>query len=134
MIPKGGVDLLDAMGAIQEVPRFDRPGLVADAVKGKKDALVVAATHDEIDRINQAIHLAGESEGQRESRTFTRKTAGHQLASRSIRAAEMSSGAPGGSHEERAAGYSLRRTSAHTDLAPGPIEYSNRIAPVRENW
>jgi malonyl CoA-acyl carrier protein transacylase len=70
--PLKGFDLLDSMGAIQEVPRFDRPDLVVEAVKGKRDALVVTGTHEEIDRINSAVQRAGESEGQRESRTFTR--------------------------------------------------------------
>jgi len=59
--PREAFDILDMMGAIKEVPYFDRPAAVAAAMKGKRDVLVVGATHDENSRINDAVRVGGES-------------------------------------------------------------------------
>jgi conjugative relaxase-like TrwC/TraI family protein len=57
--PANGFEKLDAMGAIREVPWLDRSEAVArafaDAETKGRNILVVCATHEEIDRITEAI-------------------------------------------------------------------------------
>jgi conjugative relaxase-like TrwC/TraI family protein len=60
--PSRGFDKLDRMGAVKEVPSFDRPERVAEAYRAAgKNALVVCPTHEEIRRVTHAIR-----EGRRE--------------------------------------------------------------------
>jgi len=54
--PEGGFAKLDAMGAVREVGFSDRAAAIAEAFAGSKGkSLVVCATHDEIDRVTEAI-------------------------------------------------------------------------------
>jgi ATP-dependent exoDNAse (exonuclease V) alpha subunit len=54
--PERGFAKLDAMGAVREVAFSDRAAVIADAYAGAAgQTLVVCATHDEIDRVTQAI-------------------------------------------------------------------------------
>ena len=57
--PAKGFEKLDAMGAIREVPWLDRSEAVArafaDAEAKGRNALVVCATHEEIDRVTETI-------------------------------------------------------------------------------
>lgn len=59
--PREAFDLLDAMGAIKEVPACDRPAAIANELKQKPGALVVGLSHAENDRINDALRAGGES-------------------------------------------------------------------------
>jgi ATP-dependent exoDNAse (exonuclease V) alpha subunit len=66
--PAKGFEKLDSMGAIREVPWLDRSEAVAWAfadVEAKgRNALVVCATHEEIDRITEAIRTNRKRRGQ----------------------------------------------------------------------
>lgn len=58
--PQEGYQRLEAMGAIREVPYFERAQAVADVYRDltsseNRKVLVVAATHEEIDRVTDAI-------------------------------------------------------------------------------
>ena len=54
--PERGFAKLDAMGAVREVAFSDRAAAIADAYAGAAgQTLVVCATHDEIDRVTEAI-------------------------------------------------------------------------------
>jgi|CZKS01.1.fsa_nt_gi conjugative relaxase-like TrwC/TraI family protein len=54
--PERGFAKLDAMGAVREVAFSDRAATIADAYAGAAgQTLVVCATHDEIDRVTEAI-------------------------------------------------------------------------------
>jgi ATP-dependent exoDNAse (exonuclease V) alpha subunit len=54
--PERGFAKLDAMGAVREVAFSDRAAAIADAYAGAVgQTLVVCATHDEIDRVTEAI-------------------------------------------------------------------------------
>jgi AAA domain len=54
--PERGFAKLDAMGAVREVAFSDRAATIADAYAGAEgQTLVVCATHEEIDRVTQAI-------------------------------------------------------------------------------
>jgi conjugative relaxase-like TrwC/TraI family protein len=54
--PERGFAKLDAMGAVREVAFSDRAAAIADAyVDAAGQTLVVCATHDEIDRVTEAI-------------------------------------------------------------------------------
>jgi conjugative relaxase-like TrwC/TraI family protein len=66
--PATGFEKLDNIGAIHEVPWLDRAHAVAQAfaeteLKGRK-ALVVCATHEEIDRVTEAIRSRRKQNGQ----------------------------------------------------------------------
>jgi conjugative relaxase-like TrwC/TraI family protein len=65
--PAAGIEKLDAMGAVREVSWLDRPQAVARAFaefqsRGRKP-LVVCATHEEIDRVTEAIRLERKTAG-----------------------------------------------------------------------
>ena len=66
--PTLGFEKLDAMGAVQEVAWTDRPQAAARAFAKLKsqgqEPLVVCATHDEIDRVTEAIRSARKSAGE----------------------------------------------------------------------
>jgi conjugative relaxase-like TrwC/TraI family protein len=64
--PERGLEKLDAMGAVHEVPWLDRAGAVACAYaeSDTKHVLVVCATNDEIDRVTEAIRLARKQAGE----------------------------------------------------------------------
>ncbi|MGP0071197.1 MAG: MobF family relaxase [Bryobacteraceae bacterium] len=63
--PERGFAKLDAMGAVREVGFSDRAGAIADAFAGSKGkTLVVCATHDEIDRVTEAIRDRKRASGQ----------------------------------------------------------------------
>lgn len=59
--PARGVEKLDRMGAIREVPWLDRARVVAKAFSEAeargRNPLVVCATHEEIDRVTHAIRM-----------------------------------------------------------------------------
>ena len=60
-----GFAKLDAMGAIRQVGFSDRAGAIADAFADSKGrTLVVCATHDEIDRVTEAIRDRKRASGQ----------------------------------------------------------------------
>ena len=65
--PAKGFEKLDAMGAIREVPWLDRSEAVArafaDAEAKGKNALVVCATHEEIDRVTETIRTNRKQRG-----------------------------------------------------------------------
>jgi ATP-dependent exoDNAse (exonuclease V) alpha subunit len=66
--PAKGFEKLEAMGAMREVPWLDRSEAVARAsadaeVKGR-NALVVCATHEEIDRVTETIRTNRKRRGQ----------------------------------------------------------------------
>jgi conjugative relaxase-like TrwC/TraI family protein len=66
--PVKGFEKLDAMGAIREVPWLDRSEAVArafaDAEAEGRNALVVCATHEEIDRVTETIRTNRKRRGQ----------------------------------------------------------------------
>jgi conjugative relaxase-like TrwC/TraI family protein len=66
--PAKGFEKLEAMGAIREVPWLDRSDAVArafaDAEAKGRNALVVCATHEEIDRITETIRANRKRIGQ----------------------------------------------------------------------
>jgi conjugative relaxase-like TrwC/TraI family protein len=66
--PAKGFEMLEAMGAIQEVPWLDRSDAVArafaDAEAKGRNALVVCATHEEIDRVTETIRTNRKRRGQ----------------------------------------------------------------------
>ena len=65
--PAKGFEKLDAMGAIREVPWLDRSEAVArafaDAEAKGRNALVVCATHEEIDRVTETIRTNRKQRG-----------------------------------------------------------------------
>jgi conjugative relaxase-like TrwC/TraI family protein len=66
--PAKGFEKLDAMGAVRQVPWLDRSEAVArafaDAEAKERDALVVCATHEEIDRVTETIRTNRKKRGQ----------------------------------------------------------------------
>jgi conjugative relaxase-like TrwC/TraI family protein len=63
--PERGFAKLDAMGAVREVGFSDRAAAIADAFADSKgQTLVVCATHDEIDRVTEAIRDRKRASGQ----------------------------------------------------------------------
>jgi conjugative relaxase-like TrwC/TraI family protein len=72
--PERGFAKLDAMGAVREVGFSDRACAIADAFADSKGrTLVVCATHDEIDRVTEAIRDRKMASGQLgEGVAFTR--------------------------------------------------------------
>ena len=63
--PERGFAKLDAMGAVREVAFSDRAAVIADAYAGAAgQTLVVCATHDEIDRVTEAIREGRKASGQ----------------------------------------------------------------------
>ena len=63
--PERGFAKLDAMGAVHEVTFSDRAAAIADAYAAAvKQTLVVCATHDEIDRVTEAIRERRKVRGQ----------------------------------------------------------------------
>jgi conjugative relaxase-like TrwC/TraI family protein len=63
--PERGFAKLDAMDAVREVGFSDRASAIADAFADSKGrALVVCATHDEIDRVTEAIRDRKRASGQ----------------------------------------------------------------------
>ena len=63
--PERGFAKLDAMGAVREVGFSDRACAIADAFADSKGrTLVVCATHDEIDRVTEAIRDRKRASGQ----------------------------------------------------------------------
>jgi hypothetical protein len=63
--PEAGFEKLDRIGAVREVAWADRDQTVAQAYAGSKgrDVLVVCATHDEIDRVTEAIRVSRKQNG-----------------------------------------------------------------------
>ena len=63
--PEAGFEKLDRMGAVREVAWADRAQAVAQAYAESKgrDVLVVCATHDEIDRVTEAIRASRKQNG-----------------------------------------------------------------------
>ncbi len=63
--PEAGFEKLDQIGAVRQVPWADRAQAVAHAYAESKgrDALVVCATHDEINRVTEAIREARKQTG-----------------------------------------------------------------------
>jgi conjugative relaxase-like TrwC/TraI family protein len=63
--PERGFENLDEIGAVREIPFLDRPQGIAQAYIESKpqNALVVCATHDEIDRVTEAIRSARKKAG-----------------------------------------------------------------------
>ncbi len=63
--PERGFAKLDAMGAVRAVGFSDRAGAIVDAFANSKgQTLVVCATHDEIDRVTEAIRDRKRANGQ----------------------------------------------------------------------
>jgi len=64
--PEIGFDKLEAIGAVREVAWLDRPTAIACAYteSDNKRGLVVCATHDEINRVNEAIRSARKQKGE----------------------------------------------------------------------
>jgi len=66
--PALGFERLDAIGSVREVAWLDRPRAVAQAfIEAKsqgREPLVVCATHDEIDRVTEAIRSARKAAGE----------------------------------------------------------------------
>jgi conjugative relaxase-like TrwC/TraI family protein len=63
--PERGFARLDAMGAVREVANVERAAAVADAYDGAGEGcLVVCATHDEIDRVTDAIRERRKARGE----------------------------------------------------------------------
>jgi conjugative relaxase-like TrwC/TraI family protein len=63
--PERGFAKLDAMGAVREVAFSDRAATIADAyADAAGQTLVVCATHDEIDRVTEAIREGRKASGQ----------------------------------------------------------------------
>jgi len=64
--PERGFAKLAAMGAVQEVPFAERAQAVADAydAAGSASCLVVCATHDEIDRVTEAVRERRKTQGE----------------------------------------------------------------------
>ena len=63
--PERGFAKLDAMGAVREVAFADRATAIADAYAAAVgQTLVVCATHDEIDRVTEAIRERKKTRGQ----------------------------------------------------------------------
>jgi len=63
--PERGVAMLEAMGAVREVAFSDRAAAIADAYAGAVgQTLVVCASHDEIDRVTDAIRERRKARGQ----------------------------------------------------------------------
>ena len=63
--PDRGFEKLDEIGAIREIPFLDRPQSIAQAyIESKQqNALVVCATHEEINRVTEAIRSARKKAG-----------------------------------------------------------------------
>ena len=63
--PEAGFEKLDRIGAVREVGWADRAQTVAQAFAESKgrDVLVVCATHDEIDRVTEAIRASRKQNG-----------------------------------------------------------------------
>jgi conjugative relaxase-like TrwC/TraI family protein len=63
--PEAGFEKLDRIGAVREVGWADRAHAVAQAYAESKgrDVLVVCATHDEIDRVTEAIRASRKQNG-----------------------------------------------------------------------
>jgi conjugative relaxase-like TrwC/TraI family protein len=61
--PERGFEKLEAIGAVHEIPFLERPQAIAQAYMDSNSALVVCATHDEIDRVTEAIRLARKKAG-----------------------------------------------------------------------
>jgi hypothetical protein len=65
--PARGFEKLDSMGAVREVPWLDRAQTIAqscsEAELQGQNTLVVCATHDEIDRITEAIRSSRKRRG-----------------------------------------------------------------------
>jgi conjugative relaxase-like TrwC/TraI family protein len=63
--PEAGFEKLDRIGAVREVGWADRAQAVAQAYAESKgrDVLVVCATHDEIDRVTEAIRVSRKQNG-----------------------------------------------------------------------
>ena len=63
--PEAGFEKLDRIGAVHEVGWSDRAQAVAQAYAESKgrDVLVVCATHDEIDRVTEAIRASRKQNG-----------------------------------------------------------------------
>jgi conjugative relaxase-like TrwC/TraI family protein len=72
--PERGFGMLDAMGAVREVAFTARAAAIADAYAAAVgQTLVVCATHDEIDRVTEAIRERNKTRGQLgEGRTVSR--------------------------------------------------------------
>ena len=63
--PERGFAKLDAMGAVREVAFADRAAAIADAyAKALGQTLVVCTTHDEIDRVTEAIRERKKTRGE----------------------------------------------------------------------
>jgi conjugative relaxase-like TrwC/TraI family protein len=64
--PERGFGKLDAMGAVREVANSERAAAVADAYDARSGqcCLVVCATHDEIDRVTDAIRERRKTRGE----------------------------------------------------------------------
>jgi ATP-dependent exoDNAse (exonuclease V) alpha subunit len=64
--PEAGFEKLDRIGAVREVSGAERVQAVAQAyVESKsRDVLVVCATHDEIDRVTEAIRVSRKTKWQ----------------------------------------------------------------------
>jgi hypothetical protein len=64
--PERGFAKLDAMGAVREVALSDRAAAIADAYDAAagQSRLVVCATHDEIDRVTDAIRERRKTRGE----------------------------------------------------------------------
>jgi conjugative relaxase-like TrwC/TraI family protein len=66
--PARGFEKLDEIGAVREIPFMDRPQAIAQAyadsrIKGQ-NSLVVCATHEEINRVTDAIRSARKQKGE----------------------------------------------------------------------
>jgi conjugative relaxase-like TrwC/TraI family protein len=66
--PDGGFAKLDTIGAVREVPCLDRAQAVAEtfAAANARTTLVVCATHDEIERVTEAIRDGRKQRGELE--------------------------------------------------------------------
>jgi conjugative relaxase-like TrwC/TraI family protein len=66
--PDRGLELLDEIGAVREMPFMDRPQAIAQAYADSKtngqNSLVVCATHEEINRVTEAIRSARKQIGE----------------------------------------------------------------------
>ncbi len=62
--PERGFERLEKIGAVHEIPFLDRPQAIAQAYMDSSSALVVCATHEEIDRVTEAIRLARKEAGE----------------------------------------------------------------------
>jgi len=95
--PERGFAKLDAMGAVREAAISERAAAIADAYDSTKgtSTLVVCATHDEIDRVTEAIRERRKTRGELgEGVSLTRHvslnwTAGQKADFRSYRAGQF---------------------------------------------